>query len=40
MSKYLIANYPEYYEIFKEKHLLGIEQVAILLNKEIEIHSL
>ena len=37
MSKYLIKNYPNLYEIFKEKLLLGIEQVGIQLNKEIEI---
>ena len=24
MSKYLIKNYPKYYELFKEKHSLGI----------------
>ena len=36
MSKYLISNYPSFYEIFKEKHLLGIELVVIQLNKEIE----
>ena len=29
MSKYLIKNYPIFYEYFKEKLLLGIEQVAI-----------
>ena len=40
MSKYLIQNYPEYYEIFKEKLLHGIEQVEIQLNKEIEIITL
>ena len=30
-------NYPDYYEIFKKKLLLGIEQAVILLNKVIEI---
>ena len=35
MSKYLISNYPDFYEIFKEKLLPGIEQVVIQLNKEI-----
>ena len=29
MSKYLIKNYPVYYEIFKKKLLLGIEQAEI-----------
>ena len=29
MSKYLIKNYPVYYEIFAEKLLLGIEQAEI-----------
>ena len=38
MSKYLIDNYPIYYELFKEKTLLGIELVEIPLNKVIEIH--
>ena len=30
MSKYLIKNYPIYYELFAEKLLLGIEQVGSL----------
>ena len=38
MSNYLIKEHPEYYEWFKEKNLLGIEQVEIQLLKEIEIH--
>ena len=38
MSKYLIKNYPEFYEIFKEKHLHGTELEVNLLNKVIEIH--
>ena len=38
MSKYLIKNYPIYYELFKEKLLLGIELEVIQLNKEIETH--
>ena len=38
MSKYLISNYPNFYELFKEKLLLGIEQAVTQLNKEIEIH--
>ena len=37
MSKYLIVNYPEYYELFKEKRLPGTELVVTRLNKEIEI---
>ena len=27
MTKYLIKNYPEYYEMYAEKNLRGIEQV-------------
>ena len=38
MSKYLIQNYPIYYELFAEKLLLGTGQAANQLNKEIEIH--
>ena len=38
MSKYLIKNYPDFYEFLKKKLLLGIELVVIQLNKEIEIH--
>jgi D-alanyl-D-alanine carboxypeptidase (penicillin-binding protein 5/6) len=30
MSKYLIANYPKYYEYFKKLNLLGIEQEETL----------
>ena len=37
MSKYLIQNYPIFYELFAEKTLRGIEQEAIQSNKEIEI---
>ena len=37
MSKYLIENYPKFYEIFKEKILLGIELEETQLNKETEI---
>ena len=37
MSKYLIQNYPIYYELFAEKHLLGIELVVSQLSKETEI---
>ena len=38
MSKYLIKNHPEYYELFKEKHLPGIEREANPLLREIETH--
>ena len=38
MSKYLIKNYPEYYEITKKKNSLGIEQEATRSLKEIGIH--
>ena len=38
MSQYLIKNHPEYYELLKKKHLLGIEQAVIQLLKVIEIH--
>ena len=38
MSKYLIQNYPLYYELFAEKHLLGTELVANQLNKVIVTH--
>ena len=37
MSNYLIKNYPDYYEMYKNK-FLGIEQVAIRLRKVIVIH--
>ena len=37
MSKYLISNYPNFYEWYEEKNSLGIERVEIQLNKEIEI---
>ena len=37
MSKYLIQNYPVYYELFAEKHLHGIELEENQLNKVIEI---
>ena len=36
MSKYLIENYPVYYELLKKRRLLGIELGAILSNKVIE----
>ena len=35
MSKYLIENFPKYYEYFAEKNLRGTEPAVILLNKEI-----
>ena len=38
MSKYLIQNYPIYYELFAEKLLHGIELEESQLNKEIVIH--
>ena len=40
MSNYLIKNYPDYYEYFKEKNLRGIELVEIQLPKVIEIQFL
>ena len=38
MSKYLIKNYPEFYELYKRKVLRGIGQVVIQLLREIEMH--
>ena len=37
-GKYLIQNYPIYYELFAKRNLLGTERVAIQLNKVIVIH--
>ena len=37
MSKYLIKNYPIFYELFAEKLLRGTE-LAAQLNKETVIH--
>ena len=37
MSKYLISNYPKFYEWYKKKNLLGTEQAEIQLHRETEI---
>ena len=37
MSKYLINTFPNYYDLFKEKHLHGIEPGVNQSNKGIEI---
>ena len=37
MSKYLVENYPIFYEMFAEKHLRGTEQEVSQLNKETVI---
>ena len=38
MSKYLIKNYPIFYELFAEKLLRGTELAVNQSNKETEIH--